>query len=157
MAVKTRIVDLGWARIREDLAELGLHKIEVGIQAGDGAHGGDVADIAAQNEFGAGPVPARPFMRTSFDENEPGLVSASAKLAQAVIDGRFSPDQSARMLGELHQNQVVAKIDEIRTPKNSPATIAAKGSSKPLIDTGDMRAAVRYGILIEPGRGEREG
>jgi hypothetical protein len=29
-------------------------------------------------------------------------------------------------------------------PENSPITIAAKGSDKPLIDTGELRKAITY-------------
>jgi hypothetical protein len=32
------------------------------------------------------------------------------------------------------------------TPPNSPVTIALKGSSKPLIDTGEMRGAVTWKV-----------
>jgi hypothetical protein len=38
------------------------------------------------------------------------------------------------------------EITVLRHPPNAPATIRAKGSSKPLIDTGEMRQSVTYQI-----------
>jgi hypothetical protein len=32
------------------------------------------------------------------------------------------------------------------SPPNSPVTVALKGSSKPLIDSGEMRGAVTYKV-----------
>lgn len=154
--LRVQVTDLGWDRIKADLAELGTMKAEVGIQHGESVDGVSLAAIGMFNEFGTKHSPERSFIRTAFDENTPGLIDAAGKLTQAVIDDAMTPDNAIRVLGELHQGQVVDKIDEITTPPNAPSTIARKKSSKPLIDTGDMRAAVRYLIRKVKGKGEAE-
>ena len=47
-------------------------------------------------------------------------------------------------LGILAQGDIQAEITSLMTPALSPRTIRAKGSSKPLIDTGAMRQAVTW-------------
>lgn len=41
---------------------------------------------------------------------------------------------------------IQTKISSIYTPPNAPATIRAKGSAKPLIDTGLMLASVQNAV-----------
>jgi hypothetical protein len=144
--------DLGWDRIKRETEALSGKAVKVGIQS----DGGDVIDRAFFNEYGTaggasgggwgGPVPARPFISTAFEENRENLHQMKARLWNGVIDGRIGADQAARLLGEHHQNQVREKITAIDTPPNAPLTVELKGSSNPLIDTGQMRQTVRYEI-----------
>lgn len=144
--------DRGWKRIKRETKALTRKAVKVGIQS----DGGDLIMRAFWNEYGTeggasgggwgGPVPARPFISTAFDENRDNLNSMKSRLWGGVIDGKLTANRAAALLGEHHQNQVQAKITSIDAPPNSPVTVALKGSSNPLIDSGEMRAAIRYEV-----------
>ena len=52
----------------------------------------------------------------------------------------------AGLLGESLKDRIQRSITTLRTPPNSAATIKAKGSSNPLIDTTFMHNSVDYKI-----------
>ena len=104
--------------------------------------------IAAENEFGTKTIPARPFMRTSFDENRDLLVQVIDSEYDKVLDGTSTTRKSLNAIGLLGVDLIQTKIREIRFPPNSPRTIAAKKSSKPLIDFGQMIQSVRHKVVI---------
>ena len=53
---------------------------------------------------------------------------------------------SYNRLGEMARGDIVESITKLNTPPNSPKTIALKGSSNPLIDTGFLRANVTFKV-----------
>ena len=144
--------DRGWKRIKRETEALTRKAVKVGIQS----DGGDLIMRAFWNEYGTeggssgggwgGPVPARPFISTAFDENRDDLHEMKRRLWNGVIQGKINAARAAALLGEHHQNQVREKITSIDTPPNAESTIRMKGSSNPLIDTGQMRQTVRYEV-----------
>jgi hypothetical protein len=106
----------------------------------------NIAQYAAQNEFGTREIPERSFMRTAFDENIQLISSFLTKEIGLVIDQKKTLDQALKLTGQLITGLIQKKIRQIVFPPNSPRTIAEKGSSKPLIDFGSMIQAVRYTI-----------
>ena len=55
--------------------------------------------------------------------------------------------QLAGLVGASAAAAVQHSIVRLREPPNSPYTIARKGSSNPLIDTGTMRTAVSWVVV----------
>lgn len=108
-----------------------------------------MAGIAAANEFGTDTIPARSFMRSSFDENLPSIIRALRKEYDKISLGQSTVQKSLGLIGLYMQNLIKQKIRAIHTPPNSPKTIAKKGSSKPLIDFGQMIGAVQYKVVIK--------
>ena len=103
-----------------------------------------VADVAARHEFGIG-VPERPFFRKAISVSEDSLVDLCVRevdpsniMVSASLAGR---------VGELLKGTVQDFITLVSTPPNAPRTIAAKGSSNPLIDTGVLRLSVTYEVI----------
>lgn len=135
-------IDRGWQRIKRETAALSRKAVKVGIQS----DGGDVLDRAFFNEYGTSRIPARPFVSTAFDENRDDLHAMKSRLWDGLLMGRIGADQAAALLGEHHQNQVQEKITSIQTPPNAASTVEQKGSTNPLIDTGQMRQSVRYEV-----------
>jgi hypothetical protein len=139
--------DKGWNRIKAETNALGGKSVKVGLQ-NDGTMGEDgetlVAQYAYYNEFGTSRIPARPFMRTAYDKNRPDLLRTTRKLWDGVMDGKLSAAQAAGVLGERHAEQVDQTIVSLDSPANAESTIERKGSSNPLIDSGQMRQSVRY-------------
>jgi hypothetical protein len=151
-------IDSGFDEIAEELTKLSESTLLIGFQEGDETQketkgqrtkeaGLSIAQIAGQNEFGDGKIPPRPFMSTSFDEN---LVRINKIVASQIIrieEGRRKSDFALDVIGLSIVDMIQAKITQIMTPPNSPTTIAIKGSSKPLIDFGQMRQSVRHVVV----------
>ena len=111
--------------------------------------GQPVARVAVWNEYGtprtarSPGAPARPFMRKAVDESK-GKVS---KLMEGV-DGEkleLSP-RRAEMVGLVVEDAIKRSINDLRTPPNSPVTVALKKSSNPLVDTGQMKLSVTHRV-----------
>lgn len=149
--------DLGFIKIMNDLLEADRYQLLVGIQEGSKTTGRisnrrhqpvglNIAQYAAENEFGTRTVPQRSFMRTAFDENLALITRYASDQIGKVVDQNESIDVALKLVGQLMTGLIQKKITTITFPPNSAATIAEKGSSKPLIDFGSMLAAVRYTI-----------
>ena len=110
--------------------------------------GVSMASIAAMNEFGTTHIPARPFMTTSFDENKQRINNAIANEYDKIVLGDSTVKKSLNLIGLEMTRLIQMKIRSIYYPPNSPATIKAKGSSKPLIDFGQMVQSVRHKVVL---------
>ena len=106
--------------------------------------GTPVAAVAAWNEFGTKTIPERPFFRNALAESERGVSNILAKgidTKKMVVDERLAGRVGAYVAG-----QVMESIRTLTGPPNAPETIARKGSTNPLIDTGMMRASVGWSV-----------
>ena len=101
-----------------------------------------VAEVARDNEFGTLKIPPRPFFRNAIDENTPKWVDFLGRDLVNTNDAGISYNR----LGEIARGDIVESITKLNTPPNSPKTIALKGSSNPLIDTGFLRANVTFKV-----------
>jgi hypothetical protein len=111
---------------------------------------GQMAMIAGVHEYGSEKhnIPERSFMRTAVDENVDKLNELKRRLFGKLLDGAVSGEQALGLLGEFLVGRIRRKITEITSPPLAPATVARKRSSKPLIDSGQMRASVQYKVVM---------
>lgn len=136
-----------------ELTAMQVGVVTVGFHADDKARDGSTnAEIAACHEFGTDTIPRRPFLGPALDKGKAVLGDAQAKLVGQVLDGSMRAEQAFGHLGELG---VLLVQQEIRSGTDreplKPATIEAKGSSTPLIDTGEMLRAVSYEVDMSGG------
>lgn len=132
--------------------------VKVGFQGVSGERQHDtkskasITDIATFNEFGTiskkgnEHIPARPFVRTTIDDNLRELLSINAKLLYQIGKGSMTTEQALKILGLKIQALMQKKVTDIKNPPNASITIKRKGSSNPLIDTGRMRQAITFVI-----------
>ena len=100
---------------------------------------------AIWNEFGTSRgIPERPFMRNAMRDNRKKYKDRMAIEAKAILANMTTLRQVLARLGILAQGDIQHEITALQTPPNAPATIKRKGSSNPLIDTGEMRQAVTW-------------
>ncbi len=106
-------------------------------------------EVAAIHEFGApqAHIPQRSFIRAAFDEKEREIRSDLAKVAKLVVFRKATIEQGLAMLGARIVGYMQKRIASGIEPENAPSTIAKKGSSKPLIDTGQLRNAITFEII----------
>lgn len=126
--------------------------VKVGVLRGTGVHpnsdtGMSIAQVLAINEFGTDTIPERSVIRFTLRNNRKRYRSALNKLFKRVLDGKITDRTAIAAFGELVQTDVQKRITNIRMPANAPSTIARKGSSNPLIDTGATRQSIRWGIV----------
>ena len=85
-------------------------------------------------------IPARPFMRNSFDNSEDDLSDFGVKLADQFLNDKIDLDTLLEVWGDYYraemQNSVVSR--ELDLEPNHPFTIERKGSETPLVNTSEM-------------------
>ena len=106
----------------------------------------DIADVAMWNEYGTDTIPARPFFRDSVKEIN-SILPAWWKNRLTKIMAGEEAEQSMNELGSMAVGKIQYTILKGSYEPNMPSTIARKGSSHPLIDTGRMRQSVHYVVL----------
>lgn len=120
----------------------GSRRVKVGFPAGTGT---DIVDRAIWNHYGTERgIPARPFMLNAMRKNRRKYLAAMRSSASAILTGEMTLNTFMRKLGILVQGDIQMEITNMRSPPNAASTIKAKGSSNPLIDTGEMRQKVTW-------------
>jgi hypothetical protein len=140
---------------------VGIHGAEGGAEHSDPLAGGSfaddgaiegasappltVAEVGAFHEFGTRHIPQRSFIRAWFDEAVASgeiadLLRSQLKLAVA---GKLPLDQALERVALKCQASVQKRITKRIPPPLAQSTIDRKGSSVPLIDTGQLRASIR--------------
>jgi len=159
MGARLRDHDRGWARIRKAFGKMATSRkgpvAQVGIQ-GDSSReeGGETnAMIAAVHEFGSPTrsIPQRSFLRSTFDEHQRAYQRELDGIARRALDGAKLTGELL-LLGEQYRSDVLDKINEGIPPALQDATIERKkGETTPLIDTGQLRNAIR--VVVVEGTG----
>lgn len=119
-------------------------KVHEGGPEGDGTRPVTVLDVATWNEFGTGQIPERSFIRAWFDENLPGARELVRRLLESVAAGKRDLATVPEVLGTTFVAQIQKRMAAGIPPANAPETIARKGSSTPLIDTGQLRSSITF-------------
>lgn len=123
---------------------------EVHVGFLDGAtypDGTPVAEIAAIQNYGApaAGIPARPFFSNMIADKSPEW---GTQLKSVLKQADYDPAVALARMGEGIAGQLREVIVATNDPPLAPATIARKGSSKPLVDTGHMLASVDKEVVI---------
>lgn len=135
-------------RTYRDVSDLALKlkgptKVRVGFPAGTG---GDIVARALYQEFGTKTIPERPFLRITMRAERNKYQRMMAVGAREILHGGTSMRSILSRLGILAQGDVQGTITSLQSPPNAPSTIRQKGSSNPLIDTGEMRQRVSFKV-----------
>ena len=143
--------------------------------AEEGKEGMLVKDVALINEFGAVipvtpkmkgwfyhqgvqksdrpiVIPPRPFLRNTIKDNEKKWAKFVSNNFDADQDGGMTLKMIAGQLGEIMKKDIVESIDSNTPPPNSQFTIAHKGSSGTLRDTGYLRDSIKGEVIKKNDR-----
>lgn len=151
-----RVVDHGAQALLRATKESFLVKVGViGDKAAEPAKGSKnpltIAQIAEIHEFGLGNSPQRSWLRGWIDENASELADTRRKLWKQVISLKVTHSTAALRFGAWAAGQIKKRIATSIPPPNAPSTIARKGSTTTLIDSGQMRGAINYQVTPEHG------
>lgn len=136
-------------RLRKAEAEsltltVGVHEAEGSAEA-EGGEGATVLEVATWNEFGTVDSEARSFIAAWVDENVDRIKSDMRAVAKAVVTGKIpSLEVGFDRLGLLYVAEIQARIKAGIAPENRPSTVEKKGSSTPLIDTGQLWTSILH-------------
>lgn len=137
-------------RIIDNVKSMGLNKLEVGLPAGK-SHSGtdlDMAELGAVHEFGSisRNIPARPFIRPSITENREKYIKLMRQQASKLIFRRVTLKNALSIVGEVAKSDIQKYMLTASFTPLSPETIKRKGSTRPLIDSAQMRNAITYEV-----------
>lgn len=124
--------------------------VTVGVY-GDGKKypdGTSLLEVATIHEFGApaANIPKRSFLIDTANKNERKISRNLALSAERVASGKATHHQALALFGVWFEGVVKARIAAGISPANKPLTIKRKGSSKPLIDTGQLRNSITHEV-----------
>ncbi|KAB1444286.1 hypothetical protein [Bordetella bronchiseptica] len=102
-----------------------------------------VATLGAILHFGNKHIPERPWLDKGA---ESGIKEYLDTIREGVAEGLDSKQIMARV-GVEAEGAIKQYITDLDTPPNKPSTIRKKGSSNPLIDTGNMRESVTSTVV----------
>jgi hypothetical protein len=166
-----------WDRIRKAIVQTNK-RVKVGIltdsahKAAEGTDGEiSLLELAAIHEFGspAAGIPERSFMRATVNGKREQVNEAIEKLVglevRSLLATPGGPSDSQadaaahRALGRLGTKLVAMIRATVRNREtvgpedqaNAPSTIAAKGSTLPLVDTGQLMQALTWAVVDKPG------
>lgn len=136
-------------KVFDDLKKrlVGERIVKVGFPQGKTENDGTpVALVAATHEFGSPErnIPERSFLRTGLQENGPKYVRFNKLNLVKILRGQMTAEKALGQLGEMAKADVQQKIRSGDFAPIQAETAARKGSSKPLIDTGQMVQSVSY-------------
>ncbi len=143
LAAKITDIDDQFKRLMGEVEDAEFDAVDIGVLASEDEL---LRLYAGANEFGTrdGHIPERSFIRAAVDNNGTRIDQRADQVWGQIIDGRLSMNVGLGLMGEFIQRLVTQRITTLRTPPNAAATIARKGSSNPLIDTGRMPQSIRW-------------
>ncbi len=139
-------IDLGYKKIVREYKKLDGSYTKVGLFGNSGGPENNLAARGAVHEYGtkSGKIPSRPFNRDAFDNNFKDLLRLIQKEMNSLLQEMSNATKMLKRLGEWFTGEVKESITIGRFVPLKEKTKKAKGSSRPLIDTGQMRGAITH-------------
>jgi hypothetical protein len=168
MSVQVETIDHGWNRIRKELKKLNGGYTAIGFFGHGGDPSDDLAARAAVQELGATikvtkkmrfyflykfgfmlkkaviVIPKRSFMKQTFDKNKNKINKQLDLAYDQVLKGSFGTKQMLARIGEWWIGLTKLTIRSGSFKPNSGFTISQKGSTRPLVDDGEMINGVEH-------------
>lgn len=131
--------DLGIDKMIANLKQLDGKKVSAGL------FGGFASKKAMWQEYGTSRgIPSRPFLRNTLYENEARWGNEIAPMVITMMMNGGGSETVMSKLGERMQNDIKKTIDAGNFAPLAASTVVRKGSSKPLVDTGDMYGSITW-------------
>ena len=135
--------------LSQELKKLeGSHYALVGIHESAGVTDDEqmtMATLGAVQHFGNGQIPARRWLDTGAESGSKDIITTAR---DGLANGLDSKSIVAQMGAET-EGAIKQYITDLKEPPNAPSTIRKKGSSNPLVDTGNMRASVTSVVVAK--------
>lgn len=148
------IKDTGWS-FPHDLDKLDGLELQAGVLAGAQAHDGiSTASLALIHEDGApaAKVPARPFIRPTFDQNEGKYVAAVEAAVERQVTGGAGEVALVAVADKMAEDQrETIYSSKTGGPPLQPMTASKVARRRfgltPLVDTGSMAESLQGQVV----------
>lgn len=132
-----------WSAMYDLVIKAGGARVQVGV------FDGEIAKVATIHEYGAprANIPERSYIRSTVRERRGELQALMARLVRLMIAGKIDERRALELVGAWLVNAIKGRIVSGPFAPLKPATIARKGSDKPLIDTGQLKNSVTFVIV----------
>lgn len=132
------------AKFIENMRKVGKAKTCVKIGYPKTRVAADDLEKAIQNNYGTRRIPRRPFFDNASEKTKKQWADLMEQHKRDFRDGRVDLKKLYNAIGVVGVANIQSEIIDGNFVPNSPKTIKRKRSSRPLVDTGDMRLAVTY-------------
>lgn len=151
---QVKVDDHVFRELREKIRGIGKAYVKVGVlESAGSADAGDgltMAELAAIHEYGAprANIPARSFIRNTFLDSDgaESLKKFMFRTAKGLIQEKLDVQQALNQLGAFAQSMIKNRIKAHIPPPLKPATVKRKGSSTPLVDTGQLINSITWEV-----------
>ena len=142
-----KIKDNGFINYKRNIKLINSKVVKVGLFA---SVGDEVLTKGIVNEFGtttAGrnrniTIPSRSFIRSTYNKQYKNVSRRFGQVFKSISKDSGSLMSKLRLIGLEQEREIKKTMTDLRSPKNAPSTIKKKGSSNPLIDTGELRSKI---------------
>lgn len=131
------------------IVKAGGARLKVGVFDGVGGGTGEIVNIATIHEYGAprANIPERSYIRSTIRERKAELAALMARVVRLMIQGKLDEHRALELIGAWFAGAIKGRIVSGPFTPLKPATIARKGSDKPLIDTGQLKNSVTFVVV----------
>lgn len=147
--MEVKINSTGGKGIKSLFKRLEKGTVDVGILSSEGKHQSSemtVAQIGFFHEFGTEKVPERSFIRSTMEGQSRDIKTVAGSQYKKVLDGSITTEEGLGVLGAFTAGLIQEKFTDNDWVPNSEKTQERKGSSTPLIDTGQLRQSISFKV-----------
>jgi hypothetical protein len=105
-----------------------------------------VGEVAVWNHFGTSTIPERPFISGPIEQGKHEIRALQVRLAKGIYELKITKYKALEFIGTDLKSRIQKAIVAGVPPPNAPGTIAQKGSSGTLRDTGQLLQAINFEI-----------
>ena len=146
----------GFPKMTKELETLSGEGVEVGVFKGEDAWLASIPVTKKMRKYLAARglylskntthihIPERSFLRTGYDQNIDDVKKKAALLIGEVAKGHMTARGCMQAVGMDLASKIKDYARDLDSPPNHPFTVEQKGSSNPLVDTGDMIGGISW-------------
>lgn len=136
--------------LEKKIKDVKKREVAIGVMQNSGAYeyGLSIVEVARVHEFGSitKNIPARSFLRVPFYEKEKQVDNLIFRGYKMMVEKNETVDKALDLIGLGARDISVGAFRDNNWQELKPSTIKAKGSSTPLIDTGNLRQSITWEV-----------
>lgn len=136
--------------LEKKIKDVKKREVAIGVMQNSGAYedGLSIVEVARVHEFGSitKNIPARSFLRVPFYEKEKQVDNLIFRGYKMMVEKNETVDKALDLIGLGARDISVGAFRDNNWQELKQSTIKAKGSSTPLIDTGNLRQSITWEV-----------
>lgn len=91
-------------------------------------------------------IPERSFLRAGYDKNKNNIAKKASQIISYALYGEMNEEEFFKLIGLIMKSNIQDYARDLSAPANHSYTVKQKGSTNPLINTGDMINSISYEV-----------